>query len=149
MKNMTRLDETIVEAFSALFEQRRFRKTAEHYDARYFGNEVVVYTSPEMALKFVKDRSEIFVDVGPPDESSWFMAPRLFEYLHLANDLYGPADPALLRRHAILLDQAYGMVADLFLPERRAESENELRKFWKIKAEELFPSDDEGEYGPQ
>lgn len=141
---MLRLENDIHEAFRNLFERRAFIKTFEHYAAQHFGNEVLIYRSHEISLKFVRDRSEILLDLGPPDALSWYMAPRLYEYLGLAKDLYGPADEALLRRHAMLIDEAYGVIADLFRPERLANSENELRKFWKIKAEEMFPIDDVG-----
>ena len=136
------------EPFRDLLARRRFTKVFEHYDDRHFGNEELVYASPEMSLKFVRDRSEISLDVGLPDGSSWYMAPRLLEYLKVADDLYGPADATLLRRQATLIDQTYEVIADLFRPENIAASQDELRKFWKKKAEEMFPRDDVSEYGP-
>jgi hypothetical protein len=142
------LENDIHQSFSGLFEKHAFRKTFEHYDDKHFGNEVLIYTSPEISLKFVRDRSEILLDLGPRDGTSWYMAPRLNEYLRVADDLYGPADAALLRRHAVLLDERYDLIADLFRRERFAATESELRKFWKLKGEEMFPSDDAGEYGP-
>ncbi|MBV8543658.1 MAG: hypothetical protein JO088_02835 [Acidobacteria bacterium] len=145
---MARLERDIHDAFRDLFEAKKFRKTFEHYDDQHFGNEVLMYASPELALKFVRDRGEILLDVGPPDGTSWYMAPRLYEYLRIASNAYGPADSALLRRHAHLLSENYDRISDLFIPERLAATETELRKFWKLNAEEMFPSDGVGEYGP-
>ena len=143
-----RLENEIEEAFGDLLEKRGFKKKFEHYHHQHFGNEVLIYGSPELSLKFVRDRSEIILDIGPPDETSWYMAPRLYEFMGLASDLYGPADAALLRRHALLIDEKYDLISDLFGRERIAETEHELRKFWKLKAEEMFPSDSVGEHGP-
>ena len=144
---MLPLEKEIQGAFGNLLEKRGFRKTFEHYDDQHFGNEVLIYASPELSLKFVRDRGEILVDLGPSDETVWYMAPRLYEFMELANDLYGPADAALLRRHARLLDEKYDLISDLFGYRRIDETKNELRKFWKLKAEQMFPDGNVGEHG--
>jgi hypothetical protein len=144
-----RLELEVTSALGDFLRSRAFAKVFDEYDARYFGNEVLVYRSPELSLKFVRDRGEVSVDVGPLDGSNWYMAPRLFEYLGIpAHDLYGPADAEMLRRHALILGESYDAITSLLSPENLPESERELREFWKKKAEEMFPRDDVGDYGP-
>jgi len=143
------LEQLVMPPFDELFVKHAFTKEYEHYDPQHFGNEVLVFRSPELALKFVKDRSEVSLDVGPSNGSSWYMAPRLFEYLHLAGaDLYGPADAGRLERYAAIIEESYDTIVNLFRPENLQQSEADLRRFWKLKAEELFPRDDVSDYGP-
>lgn len=60
--------------FSAVLRELRCEKVEEAYDAESFGDEILVFESRDLRLRFVKDRGDIYVDVAPTFEpESWIL----------------------------------------------------------------------------
>jgi len=50
-------------------------------DQKMFGNALVIYDSPKLKIRFIKDRGEIGVDVCAPGKESWWPLDQICEVL--------------------------------------------------------------------
>jgi hypothetical protein len=66
--NRGKLSLEIERSALALLEGLGFTKVEERYDKAAFGNELVVFESDVLRLRFLKDRGQIFVELGPTSE---------------------------------------------------------------------------------
>lgn len=66
-----------------LFEDLGFRITYSEYDPASFGNSLVILDSDRIRLRFVRDRSQVMLDVAANSEpEKWFGLHSLYEVIH-------------------------------------------------------------------
>jgi hypothetical protein len=54
------------------FRESGFRTEREEYDPEGFGDVVIDLVSPELELRFTRDRGQSFIRLRKPGESEWF-----------------------------------------------------------------------------
>jgi hypothetical protein len=65
---MSRLLEAVPEAFKELVKEHQFSITEETYAPRSFGNAVLDLDGARLRLRLVRDRGQVWVDVGSVDD---------------------------------------------------------------------------------
>jgi len=132
--------------FSYLLDRHRFRKTEGVYDPANFGDALMVIRSNELALRFVRDRGQVFVDIGPGfNGDDWHNLQYVLEFL-ASNGL--PASPSSawdLEKLGSELKAKYEGVRDIFQRGNYSSVKKDLKRFENAKSEEmirsLLPSD--------
>lgn len=68
-------------AFGRLLEEHVFDKVEESYDRKHFGNAILTFNSSDFALSFVRDRSQLFVNIGRLDVGRWHKLESVLEFV--------------------------------------------------------------------
>ena len=129
--------------FSALLDEHGFRLVSESYEPASFGNGLIVLQSEDLRLRFVRDRGQVFADVGPSGQTGehWHQLQRVMEFLQRHDS---PADASDARRAASLdelgvwLKENYEGVRSLFREDTYPSARDALRRFEKEKAQQMF-----------
>jgi hypothetical protein len=69
---MQTIESEIISRFSLFLDRNGFTVLRTAVDNEYFGNEVVICSSPRFRLKFVKDRGQIFMEISPGAREPWY-----------------------------------------------------------------------------
>lgn len=78
------LDEIVRIDFSFIFENFNGKIIKKIYDKKYFGNEIVEVKINKIIIRFVKDRSQIFINIGyVKDKKNMYDFNLILEYLKL------------------------------------------------------------------
>jgi hypothetical protein len=109
---------------------------AEQCDPEHFGDALLVLANPEIRLRLVRDRGQLFVDVAAPGTADdWWDLPLVLELAGdpLPRDLGGvlpsPAEAlAVIERH-------YARIVALFSPEQRPHTLPRLAALRRRRAE--------------
>jgi len=65
-------EEIIESYFADVFENYALEKKISEYSPEHFGDALVTYMSPTFDIRFIKDRSQIFVEFSSPGANNWF-----------------------------------------------------------------------------
>ncbi len=108
----------------------------EAYNSASFGDSLAVLASDNFRIRFIRDRGQIFIDIGSvvkPDE--WFdlsLVKALIE-----GNLADGAEA--IQDLAVFLRNNYSAVKDLFEEKKFIETEKALRELEKLRAQNMFP----------
>ncbi len=130
---MPKLEDIINTHFSALLKNKGFKIIAEDHEYDGFGNAFIDFESSEFKLRFVSDRGQVFVEIGPntPD-NKWFDL-RSIRGIVLDKDIL-PLDE--YNELALFLEQHYSTLATMFNSQNIAETIQRYKKFteaWQRK----------------
>ena len=71
-----------------------FTQVQASYYPEHFGNVILVFANSDFSIRVAKDRGEVFVDVGPPNNcSQWFRLETVLDYLGIAVTLENMNEP--------------------------------------------------------
>jgi hypothetical protein len=130
-------EESIAAFFGEMLVARGFRLFSEEATPKSFGNQSVVYASPALAVRFVRDRGEAFVHVAARPELPWQMLPRLLEYLKLDRESsFWSWDERALKRQGAALARHFDQIAAALQSE--GETAAKLDEFSTAKADEHY-----------
>ena len=132
-----RLYSSISPFFQPFLQDRGFHKTDELYDPRNFGNELLVFESTGLRIRFVRDRGEVFVDVGPVFEEKWYFLDDVLELLEGRAKLPVTA-PADLDDLSKRFEADFSQIESLFIGSNYADTKNKLESLRQIRAKEMF-----------
>ena len=80
------LQPVLAERLPWLFEDRGFRITYSEYAPASFGDSLVILDSDSIRLRFVRDRSQVMLDLAARSEpEEWLGLWELFEAIHKKN----------------------------------------------------------------
>ena len=80
------LKPVLAERLPWLFEDLGFRITYSDYSPASFGDSLVILDSDSIRLRFVRDRSQVMLDLAPRAQSEvWFDLFGLYEVIHNEN----------------------------------------------------------------
>ena len=133
---MTQILSFLAAFMGYLWDGARFRITGSQVSTSNGGDAVLVVESAVLRLRFVQDRSQLFLDLQ--SSSGW---PKDWFSVDLVRRLYLGQ-----REYSAVLDESYAEflrdhLADLelrFAPDRQAETYAELEKLKKLSAKERF-----------
>jgi len=126
------LEHIIETHFSSLLKNKGFKLVAEQHSAS-FGDALMDFESPEFRLRFVSDRLQIIVEIGPNTSSNEWFSLRFVRSLVLDRDLLPLEDYNEL---ALFLEQHYSTLATMFNRQNISETTSRLEKFideWQRK----------------
>ena len=117
--------------------ERGFERIQHAIDNRAFGNEFVIFRSPSVMLRFVRDRSDLFIEVGPSSgEEHWCDFSLLEQLLKVAGAPIttdaGGRDGIVALRETLRL--RYDDLVNLFSPTAVNET---LRKVREMKSTQV------------
>ena len=95
----------VAEVVAQLPDAASFREAERLEDRKNFGNAYISYRAPHIKMRFVKDRDEIRIDIGPSQQSDWWTLDQLCEALGKAGpklDFPSNAE-ALLRNYSDII----------------------------------------------
>ena len=82
---MTKLNEKIATAFLRTLDVHGYAKVQEKLDAKNFGNEIIVFQSPNAQIRFTSDRSDFIVEIrSVRQNATWHELSTLLEFLKLS-----------------------------------------------------------------
>jgi hypothetical protein len=113
-----------------LFDELRFRKTKEAYHPEAFGNAFVILQSAHFQVRFVRERGDLFMDVGSLTEPArWWSLEWVAQLIGrpFAKTVEGREGAAELIRLAHFLKENYVAISQCFSPERIQHTEQQLQ----------------------
>lgn len=128
--------------FSELLDEHGFRVVSESHEPKSFGNGLIVLQAEDLRLRFVRDRGQVFADIGAPGQTgddNWHQLQRVMEFMHRHDS--PAADPrraAGLDELGVWLKENYETVRALFREETYPSTRVALKKFEREKAEQMF-----------
>lgn len=133
--------EEIKPFFSALLDEHGFQLVSESFEPAHFGNGALVLQSEDLRLGFVRDRGQVFAEVGPSGQTDddWHQLQRVMEFLQRHDS--PAADPrraAGLDELGVWLKENYEAVRALFREDAYPSARDALRRFEKEKAAQMF-----------
>lgn len=136
--------EEISPFFSELLDEHGFRMVSESHAPDSFGDGLIVLQTEDVRLRFVRDRGQVFADVGSSGTSSgddWHQLQRVKEFLHRHDSTAAASDARRatgIDELGVWLKANYEQVRTLFRRETYPSTRDALRKFEKEKAEQMF-----------
>ena len=132
--------EAVRSAFGRLAADGRMSVVEYHYDAKHFGNAVLVLESTRLRIQIVRDRDQNLISVGPPGVREGHDLDSVLELLGQATALPDGRfmAEASLPELAGIVAQHRRAIEDLFLPERASESAARLEEIRRQRAKRLF-----------
>jgi hypothetical protein len=126
----------------AFLERERGYEPPLYEPSQSFDNAELEYRSAAMRVRVLRERGQVFVDLGPAlgVPAYWFDLPVVLCYLGERGEADrlvagGQRDVAavaeLLRRH-------YDRIAPLFAPARYAETTRHLTELRRVRADQMF-----------
>ncbi|HEY9897855.1 MAG TPA: hypothetical protein V6D00_01625 [Pantanalinema sp.] len=77
---MSSLIESIAPEFLLIAKERNFSIKESSVDTKLFGNSLILLNSPEFNLRIIKDRGQIFVEIGK-SENEWHNLDYILEFV--------------------------------------------------------------------
>lgn len=132
-----RLSSVIEPFFSTFLRAHGFQKKHEFYDPKHFGNELLVFESNELCIRFIQERGDVFVDVGPIFEDSWYFLDYVLE---LAEGKQNPPgnSPAPLDSLSSKIQANFWKIKELFTELNYPETKDRLEILSRRKTKEMF-----------
>lgn len=121
------------------FNNRSFREARAIIDRKYFGNEILEFESDDIRVRFVKDRDDILVDVGPKSEpAEWFLLDNVLEIMgHVPHELLGNKGMRLAELAQALTD-SYFQISSILSQQHIVDTKNKLLELQKAKMARFF-----------
>jgi hypothetical protein len=113
--------------------------TSEASDS--FDNASVVLQAPELRLRVVRERSQVFADIGPVAEpSTWFDSAVVMDDLGLSSNagFHDRDQQKVLQGLASFLNAMWGELRARFASDRLAKTKQELQRLKEIRAQRMF-----------
>jgi len=135
------MSETILQqlkhTLSPLIDARGFQIVEEHYNPNAFGNAVLRLRSTDFAVRVVRDRGAIFVDIGPAQNiDEWHDLKIVLEFLGHGSTDTSAFDPDQV---ATTLNANYESLKNFFSKENYPTVSNQLEEFERKKTKERLP----------
>ncbi len=127
--------EEVKPLFSFLFENHGF-SLLEAYDSPSFGDSLVVLTSIDFRIRFIRDKGQIFIDIGPTSKTDKWYDLDLVKTIVDGN--LGEQAPEL-EDFAVFLENNYITVKGLLVDEKFEEMERAIKQLQDFRAQQLFP----------
>jgi hypothetical protein len=109
---------------------------SETYDSSSFGDSLAILACDDFRIRFIRDRGQIFVDIGPASKNDEWYDLNLVR----ATILRSPSDEvASIENLAIFLRDNYFAVKDLFEGKNVRETEKALEELQQLRAQKMFP----------
>ena len=128
------ITDQIKQALSSLVESHGFQVIDETYNPKAFGDAVVGFQSRDFALRVVRDRGQIFADVGPAQTlDEWYDLKRVLEFQGR-----GSTDTSEFELNELVrvLKVNYDELSRLFSKENYSLISDKLKRFEIEKAKE-------------
>lgn len=112
---------------------------ADQCDPEHFGDALLVLGDPEIRLRLVRDRGQLFIDVAAPGTADeWWDLPLVLEFAGapLPPELGGVL-PSLAEALAVI-ERSYARVVALFSPERRLHTLQHLAALRRQRVDSRF-----------
>ena len=123
----------IREALRLFKEDFQFVVVNERYDPAAFGDAAVILQSKDFALRVIRDRDQIFADVGPADTDDWHDLKRVLAFLgHEGSD----SSAFELNELALTLRAHHDELANLFSNTSYPLMGERLKQFEREKTKE-------------
>ncbi len=134
-----KLLEEIEPFFFHLIKAFDFEKEDERSYPASFGNEVLVLKSRDFRVRFVRDRGDIYVDVGPVSEpSEWHLLEDVLEFV-TKQGIRAKHDAGLgLQELAAALKANYADLQKFLDQAYYVENKKAFEQFQQVKAEQMF-----------
>lgn len=132
--------EEISPFFSDLLNEHGFRVVSETHEPQHFGNGLLILESKDLRLRFVRDRGQVFADVGASGQTDddWHQLQRVMEFLN-RRDAAADANRAFgLDELSVWLKENYEKVRAVFQQEAYPSTRDALKSFAKEKSEQMF-----------
>lgn len=135
-----RLSSVVEPFFSTFLRANGFQKKREFYDPKNFGNELLVFESNELRIRFIQEQGDIFADVGPAFEDNWYFLDYVLE---LAEGKENPPrdSPASLDDLASRIQENFSKVKELFSELNYSKTREQLEILSRRKTKEMFGPD--------
>lgn len=92
-----------------LFEKYNFQARERKYDSEHFGNAYLIVANSQLEIRFIKDRSQYFIDIRSPKDTVWHQFVRMVEFLKLVDD-----QCIDIRKQLALFEDHYDQICAVF-----------------------------------
>ena len=116
-------------------------EVVESEAADVFDNATVTLQGPDLRVRIVRERSEVFADFGPRAEpGTWFDSAVLFDYLCLSSQagFHDRDVSGVLRGIAAFVRSFHGELARAFQPSSLAITKQAIEALKERRAQKLF-----------
>ena len=107
-------------AFDGLLRRGALHFVSSRHDEESFGNAEVVLAGGSFRVRIVRDRGDVFADVGPSGSSEWWPLERALQAVGIADAPEVGIRP--VEESASLLSKHLGAIESGFSPRCRAET---------------------------
>ena len=124
--------------FSFLIEERSFVKTREVFDLKDFGNELVVLESTDFRIRFIKDRGDLLIDLGPSPAlggDAWYALQDVLGLVDQSVEDQTKDEIEWLNGLAVRLKSNYTRIKELFEEANYLKTKAGLDKIQKARLE--------------
>ena len=83
---MTDVEKHFPDYMTTVLKKYNFTTKEGCYNAAVFGDAYIIAENENIALRFVKDRSQFFVNLRSLEEKTWHRLIRTFQYLNIPTD---------------------------------------------------------------
>lgn len=125
--------------FSYLLDDPTFLKTEEIYKPEHFGDALLIFQSSELAVRFVRDKGQVFVDIGGVrDGDDWHNLQNVLQFLK-GDESHSIESAAWdLAEMGSELKANYDKVRELFKADNDTSIRTGLEVFEKRKSQEII-----------
>jgi hypothetical protein len=113
----------------------------ESATAESFDNAYVVLQAPELRIRIVRERSQVFADFGPTSEpNTWFDSAVIIDHLGLSSEggFHDRDVQGVLHGVASFVAACWSTLTAMFNEQRLAATKNELEALKEKRAAKLF-----------
>jgi hypothetical protein len=111
--------------FKTTLDDLSFQLIEDTYDEECFGNSVLVFRSKEFRLRFIRDRGQIFIDIGAASYSKWYS---LEEVLNVLNHHVQINQENVLETSARELKAIYPQLKEMFKEQNLLETDTAIQE---------------------
>ena len=135
------LRELVNSHFASWLVANGFSETEYVFDDKAFGNEILVYGSPDVFIRFVNDRGDVYIDMSPPTQDSpeWFLLDNLLQLLGYTAESFAGSAESQMRNVIEALNKNFSRLKAMLTPADLEQTRKELDELCRSKIRQMFP----------
>ena len=135
------LRELVNSAFASWLATNGFSEAEYVFDDKAFGNEILVYRSPDAFMRFVNDRGDVYIDVSPPTQDSpeWFLLDNLLQLLGYAAESFTGGRESQMRNVIEALNTDFPRLKAMLRPADLEQTRKDMEELCRSKIRQMFP----------
>ena len=126
--------------FASWLRGNRFSLSEYFYDEEHFGNELAIYESSDVLIRFIADRGDIYIDVASvAAPSEWFLSSQLLDLLgHKPEQFAGRSESQIEKRWQVF-NKEFVTLESMLAPAAVRETRRKIEDLRRIKLKQTFP----------
>jgi hypothetical protein len=141
-----------IEKYFGFLYNHGFQIVNQQFDNQSFGNWIVIFQSEKCILRFIQDRGDINIEVGPPSSSIELVVRQNFTDLDQLVDYIKKKDISIfssntskdidlqLKRLSTLLSSEYSEVIEFINNDNFLEEKEKIRQLFFNKLKSKYPN---------